>query len=171
MEPGPHDFLSYECSIHIDAPAERVFAIAGDLGGSASWAGSGHIREIAVTTDGPVEVGTRYRSSEKITMPYRAETEIFAYRPHELIAWISKPVGERVPFHRWAFRLQPDQAGTGTILTHQVRASRATGLMGWVQRLGFLVTRPHRSIPPGMERTLVNIKALAEGERSPGRTA
>jgi hypothetical protein len=93
-------------------------------------------------------------------MPYHAETEITVYRPNELIVWISKPVGERVPFHRWAFRLERD--GDGTVLRHHVRAARAFGVMGLVQRLGFLFTLPKRSVPPGMDRTLANVKALAE---------
>jgi uncharacterized protein YndB with AHSA1/START domain len=164
MEPQPTDFLTYECSIHIDAPPSRVFAIVGDLGGSAEWAGSGHIRSIAMVGDGPIGVGTRYRSGEKITMSYRAETEIVAYEPDRLVMWVSKPVGERVPVHRWSFELGPEDGGTR--LTHRVRAARALGYMGWVQRLGFLFTRPATTIPPGMERTLTNIKVLAEGERS-----
>ena len=168
MEPGPNDFLSHECTIHISAPVDQVFAIVSDLGNSATWAGSGHIRSIAKLSDGPVGVGTRYRSSEKIIMSYRADTEIVAYQPGELIVWISKPVGERVPFHRWAFQLVPENGGTR--LTHQVRAARASGLMGWVQRLGFLFTRPHASIPGGMERTLANVKALAEEEKVIPRT-
>jgi len=162
IESRPNDFLSYECALHIDAPVERVFAIVSDLGSSPAWAGSQHIRSIAKVTEGPIGVGTRYRSSEKITMSYRAETEIVIYQPCELVVWISKPVGEPVPFHRWAFRLAPDNGGTR--LSHQVRAARASGLMGWVQRLGFLFTRPHALIPAGMERTLVNVKALAEQE-------
>jgi uncharacterized protein YndB with AHSA1/START domain len=161
MEPGPNDFLTYRCDILIDAPAERVFAIVGDLGGSARWAGSGHIRSIEKTSDGPVGVGTHYRSGEKITMPYRAETEIVAYRPNELIIWKSKPAGERVPYHRWAFYLAAEDGRTR--LTHEVRAARAGGPMGWVQRLGFLFTHPQRTIPPGMDRTLANVKKLAEG--------
>jgi uncharacterized protein YndB with AHSA1/START domain len=161
------ELLTYECTIHIDAPPERVFAIVGDLGSSVAWAGSGHIRSIQQTSEGSVGVGTRYRSSEKITMSYRAETEITDYQLGEYIAWQSKPVGERVPFHRWSFRLAPE--GEGTRLTHQVRAVRASGVMGLVQRLGFLFTRPKSSLPPGMERTLVNVKKLAEAE--PGRIA
>jgi uncharacterized protein YndB with AHSA1/START domain len=163
MEPRPTDFLSYECTIHIDAPPERVFAIASDLGSSASWAGSNAIRSIEQTTEGPVGVGTKYRSSEKITMPYHAESEIVAYRPNELVVWISKPVGERVPHHRWAFQVTPEAGGSR--LTHQVRAARAPGLMGWVQRLGFLFTRPRAAVPPGMERTLANIKVLADASQ------
>jgi uncharacterized protein YndB with AHSA1/START domain len=160
MEPAKTDFLTYRNQIHVEAQPERVFAIVGDLRGSVEWAGSGHIRSIEKKSDGPIGVGTRYRSSEKITMSYRADTEITAYRPNELIQWISKPAGERVPYHRWSFELTPQDGGT--LLTHEVRAARALGYMGWVQRLGFLFTRPKSSLPPGMDRTLVTVKALAE---------
>ena len=158
--PGPKEFLRYDCSIVIAAEAPDVFAVVGDLGGTVTWAGSGHIRSIVKVTDGPIGVGTRYRSSEKITMPYQADTEITVYRPDVAIEWISKPVGERVPFHQWAFHLEPDVEGTR--LVHTVRAMRASGVMGWIQRLGFLFTRPRSSIPPGMDRTLTNVKALVE---------
>jgi uncharacterized protein YndB with AHSA1/START domain len=159
------DLLTYECSIHIDAPPERVFAIVGDLGSSVTWAGSGHIRSIEQTSAGPVGVGTTYRSGEKITMRYGADTEIVEYRPNECIAWKSKPVGERVPFHQWSFQLVPEDGGTR--LTHQVRAMQAVGVMGLVQRLGFLFTHPRESIPPGMDRTLGNVKRLAETGKEP----
>ena len=156
----PHEFLHYECSIVIATPAQAVFAVVGDLAGTPAWAGSRHIRSIVMLTEGPVGVGTRYRSSEKITMPYRADTEITAYRPDEAIEWISKPAGEPVPFHHWSFKLQPDTEGTR--LVHTVRAMRAPGLMGWIQRLGFLFTRPQHTVPRGMDRTLQNVKVLAE---------
>ncbi len=160
MEPRSTDFLSYECSVYIDAPPERVFGVVGDLGTSAGWAGSGHIRSIGKTSDGPIGVGTTYRSSEKITMRYAANSEIVAYEPNRSIMWISKPVGEHVPYHRWAFWLIPDDDGTH--LVHSVRAARAKGYMGWVQRLGYAFTKPATTIPPGMERTVQNIKARVE---------
>ena len=94
-------------------------------------------------------------------MPYRADIEMIAYRPPELIVWKSKPAGEQVPYHRWAFLLRLEDGGT--LLVHRVRATRAFGVMGWIQRLGFVFTRPKRRIPLGMERTLANVKALAEG--------
>jgi uncharacterized protein YndB with AHSA1/START domain len=155
-----HELLRYQCDIVIAAPPAAVFAVVGDLSGSAEWAGSGHIRSITRVTDGPIGVGTRYRSSEKITMSYRAETEITVYEPDSAIEWISKPVGERVPYHHWAFRLEP--VSVGTHLTHSVRAARAVGYMRWIQGLGFLFTRPARTIPPGMEETLRRVKSLAE---------
>lgn len=160
MEPQRNDFLQYECAIHIDASPTRVFAVVGDLGTSAEWAGSGHIRCIEKVTEGPVGVGTKYRSSEKITMSYGANTEIVAYVPGSLIMWKSKPVGERVPYHRWGFWLTPEDGGTR--LVHRVRAARARGPMGLVQRLGFFFTKPATTIPPGMERTLENVRRLAE---------
>ncbi len=163
MEPRPNDFLSYECSIHIDASPARVFEVLGDLGSSVDWAGSGHIRSIDKMTDGPIGVGTKYRSSEKITMSYGANTEILAYEPSQHIMWISKPVGEHVPYHRWAFWLVPEEGGTRVL--HSVRAARSRGPMGLVQRLGFFFTKPATTIPPGMDRTLQNVKRLAEAEQ------
>jgi uncharacterized protein YndB with AHSA1/START domain len=160
MNRAPGDFLVFDCDTFIDAPVDKVFALVSDLGRSAEWAGSGHIRSITQETPGPARMGTRYRSSEKITMPYHAETEIIAFEPNRLVKWKSKPVGERVPFHRWSFELIPD--GDGTRLFHRVRAARAGGYMWLVQGLGFLFTKPRKTIPPGMERTLANIKALAE---------
>ena len=163
MEPRPTDFLSYECAIHIDASPADVFRIVGDLSGSADWAGSGHIRTIKQVSDGPVGVGTTYRSGEKIKMSYGANTEIVSYQPDSHIMWISKPVGERVPYHRWAFWLIPEDGGTR--LVHTVRAARSKGPMGLVQRLGFLFTQPARTLPPGMDRTLQNVKRLAEAKQ------
>jgi len=87
---------------------------------------------------------------------------IAVFQPEELIVWGSKPVGERVPRHRWSFRLAPD--GKGTILEHQVRVARARGVMGWIQRLGFLFTKPKKRVPTGMDQTLINVKKLAEQE-------
>jgi uncharacterized protein YndB with AHSA1/START domain len=153
------DLLHYECSIIIPAPASDVFAVIGDLSDTPTWAGSGHVRSITRVTDGPIGVGTRYRSSEKITMPYHADTEITVYEPDSAIEWISKPVGERVPYHHWSFRLEP--APGGTLLTHSVHAFRATGPVGWIQSVGFLFTRPKQTIPTGMEETLRCVRALA----------
>lgn len=162
MESG-RELLRYRCDIVIAAPPPAVFAVVGDLGGTPTWAGSGHIQSIAKVTDGPTGVGTRYRSSEKITMSYRADTEITVYEPDFVIEWISKPVGEHVPYHHWSFHLEPDSGGTRLI--HTVRAARATGLMGLVQSLGFLFTRPTQTIPPGMEETLRRVKALVEKQQ------
>ncbi|GAC1506654.1 MAG: hypothetical protein NVS1B6_14480 [Steroidobacteraceae bacterium] len=160
VEPQSGDFLTHECAIFVNAPVERVFEIVGDLENSVRWTDSRPVRTIAKVTDGPVGPGTRYRSSEKITMSFGADSEIVGFRPPEMIVWRSKPVGERVPYHRWSFELRTSNGGTE--LTHRMRAARARGIMGWVQRLGFLFTRPHDTVPANMERALVRIKAIVE---------
>jgi uncharacterized protein YndB with AHSA1/START domain len=153
--------LTYRCSIEVAAPPERVWAIVSDLGRTLEWAGSGVIRGIERRSEGPIGVGSRYRSWEKITMRYGSDSEILVFDPPHTIVWRSKPVGERVPYHRWAFVLEPTE--TGTRLTNEVNAYRAGGLQGWVQRLGFLFTKPRERVPVGMNRTLENVKRLAEG--------
>ncbi|HEX8919095.1 MAG TPA: SRPBCC family protein [Chloroflexota bacterium] len=160
MQPEPTDFLEYQCSIAIDASPARAFSIVGDLENTVEWTGGRPVRTIRKTTDGPIGVGTRYRSGEKITMSYGADSEIVEYRPNELIMWRSKPVGERVPYHRWSFQLRPVDGGT--LLIHNVRAARARGFMGMVQRLGFLFTHPRTTVPANMDRVLVRIKEMVE---------
>lgn len=160
MEPHPGDFLTYECEIYIDVPPERVFAVVGNLENSVRWTDARPVRSISQVSEGPLGEGTWYRSSEKITMPFHADTEILVYRPPEQIVWRSKPVGERVPYHRWSFTLRGQDGGTR--LTHSVRAARASGYMGLVQRLGFIFTRPRATVPGNMQRSLTRIKAMVE---------
>ena len=93
-------------------------------------------------------------------MRYGSDSEVLVFDPPHTIVWRSKPVGERVPYHRWAFVLEPTE--TGTRLTNEVNAYRAGGLQGWVQRLGFLFTKPRERVPVGMNRTLENVKRLAD---------
>jgi uncharacterized protein YndB with AHSA1/START domain len=155
------ELLRYRCSIDITAPIEHVWLLVCDLDRTVEWAGSGAIRTIERRGEGPIGVGARYRSSEKITMRYGADSEVLVFDPPHAIVWRSKPVGERVPYHRWAFVLEPTE--TGTRLTNEVNAYRAGGLQGWVQRLGFLFTKPRERVPVGMTRTLENVKRLAEG--------
>jgi uncharacterized protein YndB with AHSA1/START domain len=164
MEPQRTDFLAYACSVHIAAAPARVFAIVGDLGRTVEWAGSGHVRSIRRVDVGPIGVGAQYKSSEKITMRYSATSEIVAYEPGKLIRWISKPSGEPVPYHRWDFELAPENQGTR--LTPRVRAARASGIIGLIQRLGFLLTKPEQTIARGMDRTIQRVKELAEAGAS-----
>jgi uncharacterized protein YndB with AHSA1/START domain len=153
--------LAYRCSIEIAASPQRVCAIVSDLGRTPQWAGSGVIRGIERRSEGPIGAGTRYRSWEKITMRYGADSEVLVFEPESRLVWRSKPVGERVPYHRWAFALEPIAEG-GTRLTNEINAYRAGGVQGLVQRLGFLFTKPHERVPVGMRATLENMKRLAE---------
>lgn len=170
MEPRPEDFITYQCSIHIDAPPERVWELAGDLGKSAKWAGSGAVVAMTKTTDGPVGVGTRYIADEKIGVSFQSETLITEYEPNRLIIWHVRPIGSRMlkmpegRAHRWAFRLEPENGGTR--LTHELCAARAAGLVRVMQIMG--TTGPARNgFLRGITRTLDNIKSMAESSRVP----
>ncbi|GAC1325328.1 MAG: hypothetical protein NVSMB22_15100 [Chloroflexota bacterium] len=160
MEPRPYDMFVYECSIDIEAPPAVVWAIVGDLGTSADWAGSGQVRSMTQTTPGDAGVGTRYIAQEHILVPFKAESEIVAYEPNRLICWTARPVGPKVPAHRWAFLLEPTNGGTR--LTHQVRAARASGLPRLIQAIGVTLSGGTASLVRGMEKTLVTIKTRSE---------
>ena len=162
MEAQQHDFLHYECSIHVDAPPDRVWEVAGDVGRSAEWAGSGQVLSIDKVTPEPVGVGTRYRAREKIGFRFESESEIVVYEPCRRIVWYTRPLGFPFPegrAHRWAFHLSPEEGGTR--LVQELRATKATGFPRLMQKLA-TVGPARRSFMRGIDRTLDDIKALAQ---------
>lgn len=160
MEPRPNDMYVYETSVYIDAPPERVWEIVGDLGSSAQWAGSGQVKSITRTTEGPVGVGTTYVAQEKIMVPFKSENVIVGYEPNQYIAWTARPLGPDVPPHRWSFVLAPEDGGTR--LTHQVRAARSTGFPRVIQAVMVRLSGGTEPIRRGMESTMANVKSRAE---------
>ncbi len=171
MEPKPYDFLHFQCSIHIDAPPERVWEFAGDVGKSAQWAGSGAVLSMEQTTSGPVGVGTRYVAQEKIGFRFQSESIITAYEPNRLIIWETRPIGMPMPAgraHRWAFRLTPEAGGT--LLVQELCAAKASGLPRLMQRIATLPLI-RRSFFRGITRTMDNIKRLAEAPVEVGQPA
>lgn len=160
MDSRSYDMYDYETSVHIDAPPQRVWEIVGDLGRSQEWAGSGQVKSITKTTEGPVGVGTKYVAQEKILVPFKAESVVVGYEPNRYIAWTSRPVGPNVAPHRWAFIVTPEDGGTR--LTHQVRAARASGFPRMIQATMVKLSGGTETIRRGMEATMNNIKARAE---------
>lgn len=164
MDARPYDMYVYETSVRINAPIERVWEIVGDLGRSHEWAGSGQVKSITKSTDGPVDVGTKYVAQEKILVPFKAESEIVAYQPNHCIAWTSRPVGPKIAPHRWAFILTPEDGGTR--LTHQVRAAKASGFPRLIQATMVKLSGGTETIRRGMDATMVTIKDRAESGAS-----
>jgi uncharacterized protein YndB with AHSA1/START domain len=161
MDPRPYDMYVYETTVHIGASPERVWEIVGDLGRSQEWAGSGQVKSITKTTEGPVGVGTKYVAQEKILVPFKAETVVVGYEPNRFITWTSRPIGPNVSPHRWAFILMPEDGGTR--LTHQVRAARASGFPRMIQATMVKLSGGTETIRRGMEATIRTVKARAEG--------
>lgn len=160
MAARPYDMYVHETSIHIDAPPERVWAIAGDLGRSHEWAGSGQVKSMNKTTEGTAGVGTKYVAQEKILVPFKAESEIVGYEPNCFIAWTARPMGPKVAPHRWDFILTPEDGGTR--LTHHVRAAKASGFVRIMQVTMVKLSGGTEIIRRGMEATMANIKTRAE---------
>lgn len=167
MEPLPHDYITYECGTHINAPPERVFGIVGDLSKANEWAGSGQVESIEKTTEGPVSVGTKYVAQEKIGMRFKAESQITAYEPNRLIVWKAWPIGAKSPDgrgHRWSFELTPENGGTR--LVHKLRAARAPFPMRILQ-LPLAIPAMKKGMLRGIDRTLDNVKKRAERPSTP----
>lgn len=160
MDPRPYDMFDYETSIHIEAPPERVWQIVGDLERAPEWAGSGQVKSMTKTTEGPVGVGTTYVAQEKILIPFRAESVIVGYEVNRCIAWTARPIGPKVTPHRWSFTLEAEDGGSR--LTHQVRAARASGAVRIMQAVMVKLSGGTEPIRRGMDATMANIKARAE---------
>lgn len=160
---APGSFLAIERSIEIDAPPERVFAIVGDVSKSPEWAGSGEVRAVVRQTEGPIGVGTRYRSDQNIRgMKYHTTSTITDYEPNRRIIWrVEPPAYAR---SAWGFTLDPTPSG-GTRLTHFYDADTPGGFgprlfMKLLYRLGNRRAELGRHV----EATLRNLKQLAEGK-------
>lgn len=161
MHPQPYDMYTHRESIHINASPELVFSIVGDLTTSAEWAGSGQVKSVTKTSQGPVGVGTTYRADEKIVFPLTSISEIAAYEPNKLIMWTSVPTAvKKSPPHRWMFQLEPE--GTGTRLSQEVRAARCVGFERVLQVIMVKISGGLEPMGEGMKRTLENIKQKAE---------
>jgi uncharacterized protein YndB with AHSA1/START domain len=164
MNQRPYDFYTHSASIHVDASPDRVWAVVGDLGTSADWAGSGQVLSIRQTSDGPVGVGTVYEAQEKIGAKFKSLSKITGYEPNKQISWVSAPTpmknapNER--WHLWTVTLTPEDGGTR--VTQDVHAARAAFPMRIFQLIGLLTSGGTGVIDRGMDRTLQNIKERAE---------
>lgn len=70
----------YEYSTHIDAPLERVFAVAADIPHAADRISG--ITKVEMETDGAVGVGTRFRETRVMFGKEHTETlEVTAFDP------------------------------------------------------------------------------------------
>jgi uncharacterized membrane protein len=97
-----------EFETEIDAPPEKVFGYVSDLEKHVEWA---HCQEITKTSEGPIAVGSTYRSRGKnLGMTANEEVEVTEYKPNERFAWRSS--GAMGMQFNWAFELRPRDRGT-----------------------------------------------------------
>lgn len=113
--------------IIIQKPVERVFEYLTDVEKHVEWSGtlSFGLERINKLTDGPLEVGSRFRSVGKLS--HRAGVEdnstVTELEPNERLAWetVSEGAGQENTF-RWAYTLRP--RGDATNLTYTLLERR-----------------------------------------------
>jgi uncharacterized protein YndB with AHSA1/START domain len=158
----PGGFVAVERSIHVDAPPERVFEIVGDVARSPEWAGSGEVRAIRRLTEGPIGVGTRYRSDQNVRgMNYHTTSTITDYEAARRIVWnVGPPDYVR---SSWGFTLEPEDGGTR--LAHFYDLDLPNNFFARLAyRVFFRLFNRAAQIAGHVETTLRNVKAMAEGK-------
>ena len=113
--------------IFIQAPVERVFEYLADVEKHVEWSGtlSFGLERITKVTEGPLEVGSKFRSVGKLS--HRAGVEdsstVTELEPNQRLAWetVSDGAGQQNTF-RWAYTLQP--RGDATTLTYTLLERR-----------------------------------------------
>ena len=113
--------------IFIQAPVERVFEYLADVERHVDWSGtlSFGLERLTKLTEGPLAVGSRFRSVGKLS--HRAGVEdtstVTELEPNERLAWetVSDGAGQQNTF-RWAYTMRP--RGEATTLTYTLLERR-----------------------------------------------
>lgn len=152
----------WECSdsIDIEAPPEQVYRRLRDLTCHSEF--SDGLVKVEQAEPGPVRVGTRFRSEERVPGRFVSHSEITALEEPRLIAW--RAWVEGVMRTEWELRLSPQGRGTHLVMDSRWAAAGP---------IGFLMLNLHRrrNAPRENRRTLGRMKAVLEAERRAEVTA
>ena len=139
-----------EFQTQINAAPEEVFAYLSDLEKHPEWS---HCMEIEKTSEGPVGVGSSYRSRGKNFGITANETvEVTEHQPNERFGW--RTTGAMGMKFGWSFELSPQEGGTLLI----ERFEPPSGLMG-----SFISLTAGSSTRKAMQEGLGRIKEKLEG--------
>lgn len=147
---------------HVQAPPERVFALAADFARAPQYIRG--IRRVELLTDGPLRVGTRFRETRVMYGKEASETmEVLALDPPRSYVLGCESHGCRF---RSEVRCAPDGSGT------QVEMSFAAQPLNFgAKLLGFLMAPMIKSCAKAMEQDLEDLKNVAEGRPAPAGAA
>jgi uncharacterized protein YndB with AHSA1/START domain len=159
--------FSYTAEATINASADKVFGIVSDPTKHGELAGSDEIKKITVSP-GPVGVGTTMNAEETVivggdAMDLTAESTVVTYEPGKAFSFTVNPaLPEWVGRMQWSFDLAPDDSGTK--VTHRVEID--WGPITHEMLIGLRDNYEEIRAPyvrDGMDKTLVNLKKMAEG--------
>jgi hypothetical protein len=113
-------------TIHIDRPADEVFAFVGDAANNPRW--HGHVIETTWLDDGPMRVGRRGRQvSRLLGVRYEVEADVVEWDPPRKAAWATVAGGAAV---RTECLVEPD--GDGCRLTLASEGDFTKGPLRWL---------------------------------------
>lgn len=99
----------------IPAAPERIFALLADAARHRDLDGSGTVRGAQGEPE-PLVLGSRFRTSMRIVVPYTMVNTVVEFEPDRRIAWQPRPayplvdrlIGGRI----WRYELEPVEGGT-----------------------------------------------------------
>ena len=111
----------------IDAPPDKVFSYLTDFDRHHEWLGIGVPPEIEKTSEGPVGVGTTFKSMEVAVWPwrYKADIVVTEYAPNERLAFDWLAPGGACQSH--SIHLEPEPVSGGTRVTVERELVRSKG--------------------------------------------
>ena len=149
--------LRREVSLHMDAPAEKVWALVSDVTRIGEFSPETFDAAWTRGSTGP-EVGAYFKGHVKrngVGPTYWAPCRVTACVPNEVFEF---SVGnDEVTFNNWGYRIQPD--GTGTRVTEYFRIEPNLPMRVYWMVLGPLRGRTNQR---GMRTTLERMKAVVE---------
>jgi uncharacterized protein YndB with AHSA1/START domain len=140
-------------SVQINAKPDKVFAYVSDLTRHPEWSG-GQLK-IQALSNGPVAVGSQYRSQGEVLNEKERPNElrVTEYSPSSRFSFVAKDPGFGDVTHEFAFKAQ-----SGGTLMERTVTSNLPALMAFMFRTFIfpLVGKPQ------MDKALAKLKAIME---------
>ena len=147
-----------EARLHIEAPAEKLYALVADVTRMGEWSPETIKAEWVDGAAGPV-VGARFRGHNKRKAGWKTTGTIVAAEPGREFAFeVGK--GETV----WRYTFEPSGPGTDVIESFEI-VKEPNVVIRRLNKLGTGVSwedRPDQMVA-GMHETLARLKVVAEG--------
>jgi len=139
----------WEESTTVNAPAEKIFPLVGDMARHGEW--GGHGLQATKDGDGPIAVGTKYATTAKQFGTQREQSTITELTPPTKVAWDS--VGALGTVHHWV-TLSSQGGSTLVQKGAEMVAPRFLAKM--------TMFKIKKDLPAGLRSDLANIKTQAE---------
>ena len=168
--------FAYRTEATVDAAPKMLFDIVSDLSTHVELAGSGELKTVTQKPVGDVETGTRFLAEESVKladgsgMDVTADSVVVVCDQPTTFSWIANPLlADRLRRVQWWFHFTPE--GDGTRVVHEVELDfgdlqdeMLKGLRDNFEQVRAPVIRA------GMDRTLENLKSMADAVAPPLRS-